>query len=885
MNMKRLAAVLFAFAAAVASAANMSERSPFFQGHWWDPGHSGHGFEIFNAAGHVMSIWYTYDQAGKPIWYTAQGEVSELGTVSWPLQKHTWSNGRISSSTNVGEMRLVVNHAEEISAQWRIGTATGGWTLRPYMASNLVGEIDHTGHWYDPTQSGWGFTLTDQGDTMGSVLYAYDAAGQPTWVAGFDKRTGNRINFYSLVGTPPTAAYTNPAATPAGYIDFEYQTETRLTLRPALTVPLAADVHLMGAQAMQLGRPASMRAADRQLARFDAEALLKAYLTEGMMNAPSGGGGIDFSAPPPMAVFSPTNLQEEGVDEADFAKTDGRYVYAFRHDQYGGALPSVRYATLGADGASLGQTGSVDLLGTRATYQEMAYKGLIAHGNRLVAISGTQASSGFDPWTASGAWTGGKTHVEVLDTTDTGAPVTRWRALIEGHILSTRRVGERVYVVTRFVPNLPGFTFGAYYAPERAANRALLAATPLQALLPRVSIDGAASVALLDAASVYAPPTGARLLMPDLVVVTAIDLSTPRITQSLAVSGGADTVYASPANLYVASSRTPLSGSFASLQPPPPYYVTDVNRIALDPAGMSVAGTGIVEGYISADPDMRPLRMSEKDGRLRIVTTSNVMWGGTVSQRLTILEPSSVSPGLMRVVSFLPNAQRPEAFGKPNEELKGTRFVGDRLYAVTFRRIDPLYVVDMSQPADPRITGVLEVPGFADYLHPLPSGQLIGFGQDAELNGATKGLLLTLYNVDAAGVPVEVQRFSLGKQGSYSALLDNPHAFSALLRPDTSGTIAFPARINEGPMQPSGAIPWNFSGVLRFDLQRSSPTEVRMGPPEFLVSHSSTTTSVDSYRDPAVRNGRSILFQAGTVYVGDGKFWHQDAAGQTTGPL
>ena len=882
--MKRIAAVLFAFAVTAAAAANMSQRSPFFQGHWWDASHSGHGFEIFNADGHVMSIWYTYDGAGKPVWYTAQGDVSDLGSVAWPLQKHTWSNGRIASSANVGEMRLVVDHAEQITAQWRIANATGTWTLAPYMASNLVGEVDHTGHWFDPTQSGWGFTLTDQGDTMGSVLYAYDASGEPTWVAGFDKRTGNRVNFYSLVGSPPTVPYATPTALPAGYIDFDYHAETRLTLHPALNVALAPDIHLANAQAVQLGRSASARAADRQLARFDVDGLLKDYLDDAMLNAPGGGGGIDFSAPPPAQVYSPTNLQEEGVDEADFAKTDGRFVYAFRHDSNGLALPSVRYAALGADGGSLGQRGSVDLLGA-ATYQEMAYKGLIAHGNRLAVITGTRPSYGIEPWIASGAWVDGKTRVEVLDTTETGAPVTRWRALIDGHIISTRRVGDRVYVVTRFVPNIAGFQFGAYWDQARVANRALLAATPLQALLPRVSIDGAAPVALLGGGSVYAPPTGARSIMPDLVVVTSIDLATPRIIESLAVTGGADTVYASPANLYVASSRTPAPNAFASLQPPPPYYLTDVNRISLDPAGMSVAGTGVVEGSLSADPDMRPLRLSEKDGRLRVVTTSTSMWGASVSQRLTVLEPSSVAPGLLRVVSFLPNAQRPQPFGKPGEELKGTRFVGDKLYAVTFRRVDPLYVVDMSQPADPRITGVLEVPGFADYLHPLPSGQLIGFGQDADFNGITKGLLLALYNVDAAGAPVEVQRFSLGERGSYSTLLDDPHAFAALMKADTTGTIAFPARITSGPALPSGGVPWAFSGVLSFDLARATPGEVRMVPREFLKSHSAGTTSLEQWQDPAVRNGRTILFTAGTVYVGDGKFWHQDSAGHTTGPF
>ena len=60
---------------------------------------------------------------------------------------------------------------------------------------------------------------------------------------------------------------------------------------------------------------------------------------------------------------------------------------------------------------------------------------------------------------------------------------------------------------------------------------------------------------------------------------------------------------------------------------------------------------------------------------------------------------------------------------------------------------------------------------------------------------------------------------------------------------------------------------------------------VRLAPVDFLVSHSvNSTAELESYRDPAVRNGRSILFPAGTVYVGDGKFWHQDAAGHTTGP-
>lgn len=68
---------------------------------------------------------------------------------------------------------------------------------------------------------------------------------------------------------------------------------------------------------------------------------------------------------------------------------------------------------------------------------------------------------------------------------------------------------------------------------------------------------------------------------------------------------------------------------------------------------------------------------------------------------------------MLRTVSYLPNAARPEPLGKPNETLYATRFVGNKLYAVTFRQTDPLYTVDLSNVADPRITGERQIPGFS----------------------------------------------------------------------------------------------------------------------------------------------------------------------------
>ena len=86
-------AVALVFAAPALAVVSVSDRSPFAQGHWWDPTRSGSGFDIFNANGQVGVVWFTFDENGRPIWYTAGGTLASMGVQSWPLLKHRWSNG------------------------------------------------------------------------------------------------------------------------------------------------------------------------------------------------------------------------------------------------------------------------------------------------------------------------------------------------------------------------------------------------------------------------------------------------------------------------------------------------------------------------------------------------------------------------------------------------------------------------------------------------------------------------------------------------------------------------------------------------------------------------------------------------------------------------
>ena len=202
---------------------------------------------------------------------------------------------------------------------------------------------------------------------------------------------------------------------------------------------------------------------------------------------------------------------------------------------------------------------------------------------------------------------------------------------------------------------------------------------------------------------------------------------------------------------------------------------TIIHRFELT-KNLGYQGSGAAEGslYLSGDRDFR---INEHDGYLRLVTTQRTGDSSdTVDHKLSILKLNTQDVEL-DLVSTLPNSERPEAIGKPNEALYGVRFMGDALYLVTFERIDPLYVVDLSQPTDPMIAGELMVTGFSDFLHAVNDDLLMGLGQDE--NGLVK---LELFNVADMTAPYSLGGISLGEsEGAswgYSEARYNRHAFT-----------------------------------------------------------------------------------------------------------
>jgi uncharacterized secreted protein with C-terminal beta-propeller domain len=905
MKSLRIAIAVLAFAAQCVAAGTVEQRSPFVQGHWWNPDRSGSGLEIFNSGDQTMVIWYTYDSAGKPVWYTAQGATSTIGSGAWLLQKHRWANGRKADADNVGTLKLSFSSVQSGAIDFTVEGASGRWPIQPFVATSMMGDVDHSGSWFDPTNSGWGLTVIQQADVLGGALFTYDAAGNATWVSGFGRGT-NVIEYGLYSGSCPTCAYQPFTAQSVGHLTFDFKDEYHATVKSSLALAMAPGVGVDGANVMQFSRPMSFRAVDRELASFSDDFALRAFLQEGMLNASAPPSPAGFSAGGGGATpYSTTNLQEQGVDEADLVKTTASAIYTFGYDSYGYYPKALRVYPVGGLGLSVGppvtvplaavEAGEDTVLGTKA--------GLYADDTQVVAITSTQPYiGGFatpSPWGMSGVWATQRTSVEIFDVTGATA-ASKWTARIDGALIASRRVGDRLYLVTRWSPAVPsGFAyFPAAGSAAEQKNRDLVANMSLADLSPVIRVNSGIGTRAVQAGSLFVPPQGQRKRSADTVLVTAIDLSRREIAQTLAIAGAIENVYVSQQNLYLMSSRYDLRGPNGVIATFDPYgAATDIHQVSLAATGMSIVASGSVDGTVGVDQERAAFQVSEYDGKLRVVSQASAMFGALSRNRVTILEKAVTTAGtVLKSVSYIPNARQPEPIGKPGEFLYSTRFVGDRLYAVTFKSIDPLYVIDLSNAAAPRVAGALEMPGFAQYLHPLENGLLLGFGKEAVPSAGAgdgqfawyQGLMLALYDVTDPARIRELDRAVVGKRGSTSAALNDHHAFTTLRQVNGNTMVAFPASINTGALtmpDPSYFYPWAASGLVRYEVRGTTPQTAVLAAMQSLFTHTAENRPTPALVDPAGSTGRAALYPNSTFYLGSGQLWRLDAFGKASGPF
>ncbi|MEY2515122.1 MAG: hypothetical protein QOJ89_2480, partial [bacterium] len=427
------------------------------------------------------------------------------------------------------------------------------------------------------------------------------------------------------------------------------------------------------------------------------------------MASPTATAGESKSAP----SFSSTNVQEAGVDEPDIVKTDGTRVFA---------IVNGKLSALDVTGAAPKLVGSLELAGSGAHQ-------MLLRGDRLLVMTtsygggGIVADKAVSPVSPEFQTT--TALLSEIDVSNPAAMTVRRTMQLDGALVDARLHGgtARVVVVS---------------SPDPVAPQAI-SSTGVRRFVPRTTLRSRVSGrtfrrSVVPCSGVRHPRTFSGL---DLLTVLTIDLDHGLFNVDRdAIMAGAQTVYGSPTSLYVASQK--YVEALEDGRAVPSSMRTQIHRFDASKEGVTTyAGSGSVAGFV-----LNQYSLSEYQGALRVASTEEPTWfegtqTGDSESFVTVLGAGG---------SALEPLGRVGGLGK-GERIYAVRFVGDKGYVVTFRQVDPLYTLDLSDKSNPKVVGELKLLGYSAYLHPISDDLLLGVGIDASAEGRRLGTQLSLFDV------------------------------------------------------------------------------------------------------------------------------------------
>lgn len=510
--------------------------------------------------------------------------------------------------------------------------------------------------------------------------------------------------------------------------------------------------------------------------------------------------GVSLAAPqaagaPEAQDYTRTNVQVEGVDEADIVKTDGTYLYLLSKDQL-----RILRATPPQDTA---------LLATVSFHDDTPQE-LFLDGN-MVAVFGQRSFTPPEPeplpkplppvieGQRSGSASGGSgvsapavalpdrgtpaiypeysslMFIELYDVSDKTKPNLVRTVEFRASYLTSRKINDMMYVVVQSAPEVMPFVEGQQ---ESEANKTDDAQLVPQYREAAGAIDAKAAFApVVSCSSIAYPPV---LVDGQYLTVLGLSMRDPGSDVFKKVLLGAgSTVYASAQNLYVAGVDY---GYFAGsprplgIMPAMPIRqsVTEetiVHSFSLGRDAITYRGEGKVPGQV-----LNQFSMDEDKGYFRIATTMQPQWvGPEETQQKQSTNAVYILDGQLKRVGAVEDLA-------PGETIYSARFMGERAYLVTFKKTDPFFVLDLSDPQNPGLLGKLKVPGFSDYLHPYDATHIIGVGKNAEDAPESdfawyQGMKLALFDVSNPEDPKELFTTDIGDRGTDSPALHDHKAF------------------------------------------------------------------------------------------------------------
>ena len=464
--------------------------------------------------------------------------------------------------------------------------------------------------------------------------------------------------------------------------------------------------------------------------------------------------------------YSKTNTQVEGVDEADIVKTDGNYIYYISNGKI--EIIDVR------------DSKNMKIVSEIKNDEQIFFNEVYINNNKLIAI-GYNSGSYFDVMRSTvdmAAPINQTVTVKIYDITDKTNPKEVRNIELEGSYLSSRMIGDNVYVVSN--QNL-------YYglSDDSVDFRPMYKDSIMNVAECRIDYKDIS----------YIPDSTS----PNYMFIAGFNINNNEAVNVQTVLGSGQNIYVSENNLYVAVTKygtttsavptdtpvrliettAPDTGTSAPAMPAPVNpNTTEIYKYKLNNARAEYVAMGKVNGEI-----LNQFSMDEYNGDFRIATTIyNWAENNKQTNNVYILDENLNQTGSLENLA-------------KGEQIYSVRFMGDRGYIVTFKQTDPLFVIDLANPTAPKVLGELKIPGFSQYLQPYDETHLIGFGQDTKQtnygNGevtVTNGIKISLFDVSDVANPKEVSSIKLGAY-TYSDLSYN---HKALLFSKEKNIFAFP---------------------------------------------------------------------------------------------
>lgn len=498
------------------------------------------------------------------------------------------------------------------------------------------------------------------------------------------------------------------------------------------------------------------------------------------------------------ADYSETNVQVKGVDEADIIKNDGKYIYMVKGytvrivEAYPPSdLQEITAITLDDDSFTPNEiyVGDDKMVIIGTTYRD--FEPLPIMGNNSTRMMAIDTEDLWYPYPYGVE----RTKVYIYNITDR-SNVSKLRSIeYEGSYNTSRKVGDNLYMVMNKQSSFYNDWMWSEKPELQEGN-----------IIPRI-LDSKVGVEeeMVGCGDIHYFP---HFETPNYLIVSGIDISDQKSEIEKEVFlGSSENVFASKEALYVATSAwdeeqvTEDSDTYWKRM-----ENTLVYKFGLKGSEITFKTKGKVPGRI-----LNQFSMDEYRDYFRIATTKGDVWNDSnpSTNNLYVLDYEMNQIGAVEEIA-------------PGEKIYSVRFMGDRAFMVTFKTVDPLFVISLKDPTNPKIEGKLKIPGWSDYLHPYDENHLIGFGKEVDESidadkvhsdnavyyTAVQGMKLSIFDVTDLSNPTEMFKEVIGARDTTSELLTN---HKALLFDKEKEILAFPITVTEDKSKTSECSKYTYS--------------------------------------------------------------------------